>query len=116
MQQRGPTLICVRVCRSSFTHFLLAPRLRKGAAQKVLSLVGRLEVNAMPEIRYCLNCSNIGPLNIHGRCETCDSDAVVFAGSMDAWDSHSHDAEWDEIRRREILAIEHLFRLTTKAA
>src|SRR6476661_8636072 len=35
MQQRGPTLICVSVCRCSFTHFLLAPRLRKGAARKI---------------------------------------------------------------------------------
>jgi hypothetical protein len=70
----------------------------------------------MPEIRYCLNCSNIGPLNIHGRCATCDSDAVVFAGSFYAWDQQSHDAGWEEIKRKEILAIENWFKLTTKAA
>lgn len=70
----------------------------------------------MPEIRYCLNCSNIGPLNIHGRCETCDSDAVVFAGIFYTWDQQSHDASWEELKRKEILAIEHWFRLNTKAA
>lgn len=25
----------------------------------------------------CQNCLSRGPLNIHGRCGTCDSDAVV---------------------------------------
>lgn len=31
----------------------------------------------MPELYLCLNCCSQGTLNRHGRCEVCDSDAVV---------------------------------------
>lgn len=29
------------------------------------------------EIFECRNCLHAGPLNIHARCEHCDSDAVI---------------------------------------
>lgn len=31
------------------------------------------------ELWICLNCRNIDALNQHGRCTTCDSDAVAVA-------------------------------------
>ncbi len=45
----------------------------------------RLELERMPkpdeyaELWICMNCRNIDVLNQHGRCATCDSDAVAVA-------------------------------------
>lgn len=36
----------------------------------------------MHEKRLCLNCGNVQPMNIHGRCSCCDSEAVVLAESI----------------------------------
>lgn len=30
-----------------------------------------------PETRQCANCNHTGPLDQHGRCEVCHSDAVI---------------------------------------
>lgn len=30
---------------------------------------------------FCLDCSSVGELTIHGRCSACDSDAVAIAES-----------------------------------
>jgi hypothetical protein len=32
---------------------------------------------AFNEVRECLNCRRCGPVNVHGRCPTCGSDAVI---------------------------------------
>jgi hypothetical protein len=29
------------------------------------------------EVYYCMNCGQFGALNEHGRCSTCDSEAIV---------------------------------------
>jgi hypothetical protein len=35
--------------------------------------------NEYAELWICMNCRNIDVLNQHGRCTTCDSDAVAAA-------------------------------------
>lgn len=39
----------------------------------------------MGEIRYCLDCSVVGRVNVHGDCGTCSSTAVVLAESIFGW-------------------------------
>lgn len=70
----------------------------------------------MPDVRYCLNCSTVGALNKHGRCATCDSDAVVLAESLSAWQPRSREEPRELRLRHEVLELEHLFKLTAKAA
>lgn len=39
------------------------------------------------EERYCLDCHYIGPLDSHGRCPKCGSNAVVPRETHRAWDA-----------------------------
>jgi len=70
----------------------------------------------MPDIRYCLDCSNVAELNQHGRCACCDSNAVALAESMNAWEPPVHDTPWERRHRDEIMELEDLFRLVAKAS
>lgn len=70
----------------------------------------------MVDVRYCLNCSTVGALDTHGRCATCNSDAVVLAESVAAWQPRSREEPGELRTRHEVLELEHLFKLTARAA
>lgn len=49
---------------------------------------------------YCLDCLTTGPLDSHGRCGTCASDAVVMAESQ---------ARYQFPREQEVRMLEEIF-------
>ena len=48
------------------------------------------EDETMAEERECQNCFHTGELNIHGRCENCDSDAVISLARIRISHEHEH--------------------------
>lgn len=54
------------------------------------------------ELWICMNCRNIDVLNQHGRCATCDSDAVALA---DVGRSRT---------RKEVEELERLYRVPAR--
>lgn len=43
---------------------------------------------AESECFSCRNCFKVGPLTIHGRCSTCDSEAVQPVVVLEGWNDH----------------------------
>jgi len=41
----------------------------------------------MREVRYCLDCSQVGEINQQGNCGTCGSTAVVLPEGLSAWET-----------------------------
>lgn len=44
----------------------------------------------------CMCCMTIAPLNRHGRCQCCDSDAVAVADTGKAWQKSDAEVEYME--------------------